>query len=174
MVQHFVALPHICPGFVDKVSLLTHFLLEAVFEDYSFLDQAVEGIEYGLDFILTDSIETPKLDASFDEADTMSSSVPSGFLNSVNTNYDISKPQLAPSSKCYKVRGQARALLLPIPQTGKMSASKLIHYFSSHLETSQFQASLSSDNITLNPVNKKADQSLSDFQTGIGAADPVM
>ena len=33
------------------------------------------------------------------------------------------------------------ALLLPVPQVGKMSVSKLIYYFSSHAATFGFQAS---------------------------------
>ena len=55
----------------------------------------------------------------------------------------------------------------------KMSASKLICYFSSHPATFGFWASTPPDNITLNSANRKADQSLSDFQTGVGAAVPV-
>ena len=51
-----------------------------------------------------------------------------------------------------------------------MSASKLIHYFSSHPAAFRFQASTPPDNITLNSPNRKADQSLFDFQTGVGAA----
>ena len=51
-----------------------------------------------------------------------------------------------------------------------MSASELIHYFSSHPATFGFQAALPPDNITLNPANNRTDQSLSDFQTGFGAA----
>ena len=45
-----------------------------------------------------------------------------------------------------------------------------IHYFSSHPAAFGFQASTPPDNISLNSANRKADQSLSDFQTGIGAA----
>ena len=52
----------------------------------------------------------------------------------------------------------------------KMSASKLICYFSSHSAAFGFWASTPPDNISLNSVNRKADQSLSDFQTGVGAA----
>ena len=51
-----------------------------------------------------------------------------------------------------------------------MSASTLTCYFSSHPAAFGFQASLSPDNISLNPANKKTYWSLSDFQTGIGAA----
>ena len=50
-----------------------------------------------------------------------------------------------------------------------MSASKLIHYFSSHPVAFGFWASTPSDNISLNSTNRKADQSLSNFQTGVGA-----
>ena len=58
---------------------------------------------------------------------------------------------------------------MSVPQAVKMSASKLIHYLSSHPAAFGIQASLPSDNITLNPGNKRT-ESLSDFQTGIGAA----
>ena len=54
-----------------------------------------------------------------------------------------------------------------------MSAPKLIHYFSSHQALLQFWSSTPSDNITLNPVNKEADQSPLDFLTGIGAVANV-
>ena len=50
-----------------------------------------------------------------------------------------------------------------------MSTSKLIHYFSSHPAAFGFWASTPPDNISLNSANRKVDQSLSDFQTGLGA-----
>ena len=65
---------------------------------------------------------------------------------------------------------QARALLAPVPLATKMSASKLICYFSSQPAAFGFQSSTLPDNITLTPAKRKADQSLSEFQTGIGAA----
>ena len=52
----------------------------------------------------------------------------------------------------------------------KMAASKLIHYFSSHPAAFVFQSSTPPNNISLTSANRKADQSLSEFQTGIGAA----
>ena len=112
-------------------------------------------------------VNTPKLDAFSDNADAVSSS---GFLHSVGTISDNSRPQLAPSIKYCKLWCQARALFLPVAQAGKMSASKLIHYFSRHPPSFGFQASSPPDNITLNLANKRSYQSLSDFQTGIGAA----
>ena len=51
-----------------------------------------------------------------------------------------------------------------------MSASKLIHYFPSHLAAYGFWASSPPDNIILNLAKKKTDQSLSDFQTDIGSS----
>ena len=51
-----------------------------------------------------------------------------------------------------------------------MSASKLICYFSSHPVAFGFWSSTPLDNITLTLANRKADQSLSDLQTGVGAA----
>ena len=59
-LEWFVAYSHIYHGFPGKVSSLTHFPLQPEGGDYSFLDQAVAGIEHGLDSILTDSIETPE------------------------------------------------------------------------------------------------------------------
>ena len=50
-----------------------------------------------------------------------------------------------------------------------MSASKLICYFSSHPAAFGFWASTPPDNISLNSANRKVGQSLSDFQTGVGA-----
>ena len=99
-----------------------------------------------------------------------SSSVSSGFLHSVSTLSDNSKPQLAPSICTHKLWCQARALLAPVSLATKMSASKLIHYFSSHPAAFGFWASTPPDNISLNSANRKGDQSLSDFQTGVGAA----
>ena len=55
----------------------------------------------------------------------------------------------------------------------KMSASKLIHYFSNNPAAFRFQSSTPPDNITLTSTNRKADQSLSDFLSGIGAAAHV-
>ena len=43
------------------------------------MDQAGEGFEHGFDSILTDFIKTPELVASFEEADTMLSSVSTGL-----------------------------------------------------------------------------------------------
>ena len=83
---------------------------------------------------------------------------------------DNSKPQFAPSIWSHKLWCQARALLAPVPLTTKMSASKLIHFFSSHLAAFESQSITPPDNITLTSANRKADQSLSEFQTGIGAA----
>ena len=151
------------------MSSLTHFPLEPGCEDYAFLDQAVADFKQGLDSILTDSLETPDLDTSLQESDAVTSSVSSGFLHSVSTISDNSKPQLAPSIRTRKLWCQARALLTPVSLATKMSASKLIRYFSSHPAAFGFWASTPPDNISLNSANRKVDQSLSDFQTGLGA-----
>ena len=63
----------------------------------------------------------------------------------------------------------SRGLLVPMPLATKMSASKLICYFSSHPAAFRFQFSPPPDNTILTPANRKADQSLSGFQTSIGA-----
>ena len=81
--EQFIAHSHIYPGFTGKVSSLTHFPLEPVCEDYSFLDQAVADFEQGLDSSITNSLKKPELDTSLDEPDAIMSSVSSGFLHSV-------------------------------------------------------------------------------------------
>ena len=101
--EWFVAHSHIYPGFTGKVSSLTHFPLEPGCEDYSFLHQAVADFKQGLDSILTDYIETPELDTSLDEPDAIKFSVSSGFLCSVSTHSDNSKPQLASSIRSHKL-----------------------------------------------------------------------
>ena len=158
--EQFVACCHIYPGFTGKVSSLTHFPLEPGCEDYAFLDQAVADFEQGLDSILTDSLETLELDTSLDEPGVITSSVSSGFLCSVRTLSDNSMLQLAPSICTHKLWCQARALLAPVSLATKMSAFKLIHYFSSHPAAFGFRASTPPDNITLNSANRKTDQSL--------------
>ena len=167
--EWFVAHSHSYSGFTGKVSSLTHFPREPECEDYAFFDQAVADFEEGLDSILTDSLETPELDTSLDESDVITSSVSSQFLHLVSTLSDNSKLQLDPSIQTHKLWYQARALLAPVSLATKMSASKLNHYFSSHPAAFGFQASTPQDNITLNSANRKADQSFSDFQTGVGA-----
>ena len=83
--EQFVAHSHIYPGFTGKVSSLTHFPLELGCEDYPFLDQAMDNFEQGLDSILTDSLETPGLDASLDEPVAIPSSVSSELLGLLST-----------------------------------------------------------------------------------------
>ena len=122
-----------------------------------------------MDSILTDSLKTLELDTSLEEPDAITSSVSSGFLHLVSTLSDNSKLQLAPSIHTHKLWCQARALLAPGSLTTKMSASKVICYFSSHPAAFGFWASTPSDNIFLNSANRKVDQSLSDFQTSVGA-----
>ena len=140
------------------MSSVTHFSLKPGCEDYSFLDQAVTNFEQGLDSILTDSVETPELETSLDEPDAFTSSVSSGSLHLVSTISDTSKLQLVPSIRSHKLWCQSRTLLAPVPLSTKMSASKLIHYFSSHPAGFGFWSSTPPDNMTLTPANRKADQ----------------
>ena len=113
--EQFVAHSYIYPGFIGKMSSLTHFPLEPGCEDYAFLDQAVADFKQGMDSILTDSLETLELDTSLEEPDAItSSSVSSGFLHSVSTLSDNFKLQLAPSIHTHKLWCQARALLAPV------------------------------------------------------------
>ena len=133
------------------------------------MDQAVADFEQGLDSILTDLLKTLELDTSLEEPNAVTSSVSSGFLCLVSTLSDNSKLQLAPSIRTRKLWYQTRALLAHVSLATKILASKLICYFSSHPAAFGFWASTPPDNITLNSANRKADQSLSDFQTGVGA-----
>ena len=133
------------------------------------MDQAIADFEQGLDSILTDSLETLELDTSLDETDAGTSSVSSGFLHLVSTLSDNSMPQLAPSIQTHKLWCQAKALHALVSLDTKMSASKLTHYFSSHPAAFGFQASTPPDNTSLNSGSRGADQSLSEFQTGVGA-----
>ena len=64
-----------------------------------------------MDSILTDSLETPKLDISLEEPDAIASSVSSGFFHSVSILSDNSMLQLAPSICTHKLWCQASALL---------------------------------------------------------------
>ena len=73
---------------MGKVSTLIHFPLEPGCKDYSILDQTVKDFEHGLDSILTDSMSTPELDASFEEAEAVPFSVSSGFLCLVRTTFN--------------------------------------------------------------------------------------
>ena len=166
----FVAHSHIYPWFTGKVSSLPHFPMEPGCQDYSFLDQAVADLEHGIDSILTDMIKTPELDTSLDQPDAVTSSVSCEFLHSVSTISETSKLQLVSSIRSHKLLCQARALLAPVPLATKILTSKLICYLSSHPTAFGFWSSTPPDNITLTPANRKADQSLSEFQTGIGAA----
>ena len=159
--EQFVACSHMYPGLTGKMSSLTHFPLELGCEDYASLDQGVADFEQGLDSILTDSLETLELDTFLDEPDVITSSVSSGFLHLVSTLSDHSKFQLAPSIQSCKLWCQAMALLAHVSLATKMSASKLICYFSSHPAAFGFQASTPPDNISLNSASRKADQPLS-------------
>ena len=90
LAQCFAVHSHIYHGFMGK-STLTHFPLEPMCEDYSFLDLGVEDFEHGLDSILTNYINTPELGTSFDEGDVMPSLVSSECVCLVSTHSDNSR-----------------------------------------------------------------------------------
>ena len=73
----------------------------------------MEDFEHGLDSVLTDSVDTPDMDESLDEADAMPSSVSSGFLHLVSTVCVTSNLQIAPSIKLCQLWCQAKVQLLP-------------------------------------------------------------
>ena len=110
------------------------------------------------------------MDASLHDTDVMPFLVSSGFLCTVSTVSDTSKLHLTHTVKSHNLWCQIRAVLLPVLQAGRMSASKVIHYFSGHSATFGVQASLLPDNLTLIPANKRVYQTISDFQTGLGVA----
>ena len=68
----------------------------------------------------------------------------------------------------HKLWSQPRALLSPVYLATKVSASKLFHHFC-HPWTFWFWSSAPPDNITVTSSNRKACQSLFNFQTGICA-----
>ena len=57
LAEHIIAHSYIYPGFMDKVSPLTHLPHEAGCKNYSILDQAVAEFEHGLNSILIDSCQ---------------------------------------------------------------------------------------------------------------------
>ena len=91
LAEHFIAQSYIYPDVMGEVPTLSHFPLEPGCEDYSFLDQAVEDLENGLDSILTDPVDAPELKESLDEADAISSSFSSVFFHFISTVSDTSR-----------------------------------------------------------------------------------
>ena len=140
--------------------------------DYSFLDQTVADIEQGLDFILIDSFETPELDTSLDEPDAITSSVPSGCFHLVSTILILSNCSL-PLALGLTNCGARLGCLFPLCLL--LTRFQHLNWFttSSHPAAFGFLPSTPPDNITLPTANRKADQSLSEFQTGIGAATHI-
>ena len=160
LVEHFIAQWHTYPDFMVEVLPLTHFQLEQGCEDYSFLDQAVS--QFGLDSVLTDSINTLELDASFDEANTVLSSVPLGFLNSVAFLIILDYSLILALNLISYGASLGHYFCLYHRQV-KCQPLSWFCYFSSHPTAFGFQASLSPDNITLNLAIKETNQSVSDF-----------
>ena len=142
--------------------------LETGCEDYSFLDQTFARLWTRPDPILTDSIETLKLDTAFDESDVITSSISSGlFLQSVSMFLVLLNCSLLPASDLIHYDTRLR---YSFPYVfGQQDVNILIDLlFCSHPVAFGLWFSSPPDNITLNPANRKADQSLSEFQTGIG------
>ena len=50
---------------MGKVATVTHLPLDPCCQNFFFLDQAVKDFEYGLDSILTDSVNMQELEVSF-------------------------------------------------------------------------------------------------------------
>ena len=129
-------------------------------EDSSFLDQAVEDFELGLYSLLMDSVNTPELNAFFHEADALPSLVAlQGSYSQLILFLSLLDCSLLTSIKSGKIMVPDYGFTFPVPQAGKMSASMLIYCFSSHPAALGYWASLPPDNVTLNPANKRTDQS---------------
>ena len=90
----------------------------------------------------------------------MLSSFSSGYICSANTISENSGCLLAPGITSHKVWCQARAFVLPVPQAGKMPASKLARYFSSHPAAFGFSTSSPPDNISLNLAARQHHESV--------------
>ena len=123
---------HICSGFIGKVSRLTHLQLNQGVRITHFWNKESKTLSMALILSPQTLVNTPKLNASFDKADAMPSSVSSEFLCLVSNNSDNSRLKPATKIKYYNLWFQARTLLLPVPQAGKMSASMLILHFHNH------------------------------------------
>ena len=106
-VECFIVWSYIYPGVMGQVSTPIHFPLEPGCEDCFLFDQAVNDLEHHLNSILRDTFDTPELDATFDEADALPSSVSSGLLCLVSTISGISRLQFASSIKFHKLWCQA-------------------------------------------------------------------
>ena len=165
-----VAHSHIYPEFTGKVSSLTHYPLEPGFEDYAFLDQAVTDFKQGLDSILTDSLMTPELDTFLEEPDAItSSSVSSGFLHSVPFLIITSCSLLLAFIliNCGARLGLFLPLCLWLPRCQYLNWSIMFLATLQPLDSRPPLHQITSPWIL--PTGKH-DQSLSDFQTGVGAA----
>ena len=160
--EQFVAHSHIYPGFTGKVSSLTHFPW----------NQGVRIMPFWIRLLLT-----------LNKAWTSSSVIHSRhgnwtlpwrnlmLLHLLQSLLDFSSwlvPFLIILSCSLLLAfilvncGARLGLFLPL------SLATKIHYFSSHPAGFGFWASTQLDNISLNSANRKADQSLSEFQTGVG------
>ena len=153
-MECFILHYHIYPAFVGKMSTLMHFLHEPDCEECSFLHQAVADFEHGLHSILTTCWHI-RTRCPLWWGWCHSAFVFSDFLCLVNTVSDTSWLQLASRVKSHKLWCQTRTQLLPVLLASKISASKLIHYISSHPATFGLRASLLPDNTALNPANQR-------------------
>ena len=168
--EQFVAHSHIYPGFNGKVSSLSNFPLE----------QGVRIMPFWIRLLLTlNKVWIPSTlthlihwNWTLPWMSLMSLHLQSflGFSAWLVPFLIILSCSLLLAFELVNYGCQARTLLAPVSLATKMLASKLIDYFSSHPVAFGFWASTPLDNITLNSANRKADQFLSDFQTGVDAA----
>ena len=99
-------LNHIHPGFMGKLPTLS--LWNQDVRITLFLE-----FEHHVDSVLMDSVGTPELDASFDEADDVLFSL--FKLSTLSIISDNSRLQVVPIIKSHQLWFQAGALLLPVP-----------------------------------------------------------
>ena len=150
--EHSIAQLQINHDFTVKLPTLMHLSLEPGFEDYCFLDQAAADSVHSLDA----QIHSTHHNWMHHMMRLMSCLLVSwGYLHSVS--FSNSRLQLASSIKSHKLGWKSKVLPLPVPQGSTMSASKLMHHFSSHLVAFGFRASLPPDDITVSPANRNTD-----------------
>ena len=138
LTQSSIAWLQVYSRFMGKVSTLAHSLLELGCQYYSFLDQAMEEVEHGLDS--TFMIPSRILNWMHPFMSLILMSLPL-FHCLISILSDSLKLKLVPSIQSCKLWCQARTLLISISLAGKMLASKFIHYFSSYTTASWFWAS---------------------------------
>ena len=162
--ENFIAQLHIYPGLTGKVSPWIDFPPELGCEEYSFLGPDSWRFHGWSCFYPTISVDTPYLDASFEEAYVLPSSVSTGFLTWLVPVLIILDHSLLLEINCINYGARLGIYFYLYHRQVKCQPLKLIHYFPSHQQAIGLCTSSAPDNITLNPANKRTDWSLLTFR----------